>query len=168
MQRLSDLKIIADILFYLAFIPVIFGIPFIIVFLVAPDMVPSDIRFTDENLLKAANGEKALFIALYYVCYLFYVYALYVFRQILGLFKQKIFFNDRISTGFNLIGKLIISGYLAYIVGYFVLALITIKGILIEIDFDILYALGAGYFFMVLGSVFKMAKHIKEENELTI
>jgi len=168
MQKLSALKTITDILFYLSFIPVIFGIPFLIVFLAAPDMVPFDVSFTDENMLKATNGEKALFILLIFICYLFYVYALYVFREILGLFKQKIFFNDRISAGFNLIGKLIINGYLTYIVGYFVLALITINDIQIRIDFDLLYALGAGYFFIVLGSVFKMAKQIKEENELTV
>lgn len=168
MQKLSALKTITDILFYLSFIPVIFGIPFLIVFLVAPHMVPFDVNFADENMLKATDGEKALFILLIFICYLFYMYALYVFRQLLGLFKQKIFFSDRISEGFNLIGKLIINGYLTYVIGYFVLSLFTIHDVEINIGLSILYALGAGYFFIVLGSIFKMAKQMKEENELTI
>lgn len=168
MQKLSALKTIADILFYLSLIPVIFGIPFLIVFLVAPDRVPFEVSFADDNLINATNGEKALFILLILICYLFYVYALYVFRELLGLFKQKIFFSDRISAGFNLVGKLIINGYLTYVIGYFILALFTIHDIEINIGLSILYVLGAGYFFIVLGSIFKMAKQMKEENELTI
>lgn len=168
MQHISVLKTITDILFILFLIPVIFGIPFIIMYTVVPDMIPFDVSVKNEDLQMASHNERILFLILTYIVYIIDVYALYIFREIMKLFTKKIFFSERISAGFSLIGKLIITSYILYITGSFFLRMFTIQRLSFEIDLSIFYALGIGYFFIVLGSIFKKAKEIKEENELTI
>lgn len=168
MHKLSALKIITDIIFFGSMVLVIFGIPFIIMYAIMPDKIPFELNVTGENFGRATKTGQILFFVLAYITILINVYAIYVFREVLSLFKKKIFFSDRISAGFNLIGKLVITGYLTFIIGGFVLATFTVRNMETTIDFEILNILGIGYFFIVLGSIFKMAKKHKEEIDLTI
>ncbi len=168
MQKLSALKTIADIIFFILLIPAVFGIPFIIMYYIMPDKIPFTIDITSENILKSTESERGLFFFLAYICFIIDVYALYLFREALGLFKKKIFFDYKIAGIFARIGKLIITSYLIYYIGYFVLSIITVQELSLNIDLSILIAFGIGYFFIVLGSIFKMACKIKEENELTV
>ena len=168
MQKLSALKTITDIVFFTCMTVVIFGIPFIIMYAVMPDRIPFDLKVTGENFERAPRTGKILLFILAYIVFLMDVYALSIFREILGLFKKKIFFSDRISSGFNLIGRLTITSYFTFIIGETILGFFTVQEVKVSINFTILYVLGGGYFFIVLGSIFKMAKKHKEENDLTI
>ena len=168
MQKISALKTIADILFIISLIPILFGLPLLIMYNIAPDSIPPGFTLADENIQKFSPIQRTVFFLMLYICYAIQVYALYLFKETMGLFKKKIFFDDKVAVAFTKIGRLIITSYLIYIISYSLLCVLFIKDIYIDININILTVLGVSYFFTVLGSIFKKAKEIKEENQLTI
>lgn len=166
MRRLSTLKTIVDILFVLAMIGVIFGLPLILMLIIVPDQVP--ITFSKGR--RASGIDFIGFLFFVYVGYLFFVYALYLFRKTLELFKKKIFFDDRVIRNFDQTGKAII---IAVMIFFAIAVLLRFTGdpINLELDFGLnssLLTAGLGLFFIVLSDVFAMAKKHKEDNDLTV
>lgn len=166
MRRLSTLKTIVDILFVLAMIGVIFGLPLILMLIIVPDQVP--ITFSKG---RSASGIDFIgFLFFVYVGYLFFVYALYLFRKTLDLFRKRIFFDDRVIKNFDQTGKAIIIGFFIILI---TAALVIFTGNRLELKLNFglnnsLFVAGLGLFFMVLSDVFAMAKRHKEDNDLTV
>lgn len=167
MRRLSLLKNLTDILFFLALIPVVFGVPIIIMVSIMPERVPFGFKWSDE-IADKTGAELITLIALKYIGFILYVYAVFLFRKTLALFQKKIIFDDNVIIYFDRIGKAIAFGYLIQLGGKFVLDMILSNIINISPDPEPFFIIGLGLFFMVLSDVFLMAKKHKEENDLTI
>jgi hypothetical protein len=165
MTRLSLLRAFTTILFTFGLIILFFLFPFIFAMAVFPERIPAKliediapVTTIDIILLFTASVGSALL-----------VYALYLFRRVLYLFKHKQIFHNDVIKNFDYMGKVIISGYL-------LMAISSPEDFFyINDKFNILMVfifssafLGAGLFFLVLAKVFKMAKDIKEENDLTV
>ncbi|AXG73804.1 DUF2975 domain-containing protein [Flavobacterium arcticum] len=167
MRKLSTLKTIADILFVLTMIGAVIGLPFILMLAVMPEQVPFTLN---ENLESIGGWELIIILLIVYLGALFFVYALYLFRKTLDLFRKRIIFDNRVIKNFDQIGKAILIGYFIIFTMY-VFTWFTDNTH--EIKFNIgwnntLFTIGLGLFFIVLSEVFQMGKNLKEENEQTI
>ena len=170
MRRLSVLKTVIDVAFVLAMIAVIFTLPLILMMAIMPDEIPFTINGDVEALQGKTEWELIIFCLIIYVAYLFLVYALYLFKKTLILFKKRIIFDDVVIKNFDQMGKAILIGYFIAIAPMIFFAL-TDNPVQLKVSFGLnesLLMVGLGLFFMVLSEVFQMAKNLKEENELTV
>lgn len=166
MKRLSALKTITDILFILAVIPAIFGLPFILMTAIIPERIP--FKLNGDDFAKINGAELIITLLIIYFSYALTVYALYLFKKVLESFKKKRFFDDVVILSFNQMGKALLLSWIIGILPSLYYNLID-GSIRISIGFnDSLFIAGLGFFFIVLSDVFLMAKKQKEENDLTI
>jgi len=168
MKRLSFLRKLVHIFFVACMIGLIFGFPFILMIGFFPERIPAeifDMPATDLHI------EDIVYLFLELVSTIFYVYALYLFKKTLVLFEKKKVFSFDVIKLLDQTGRAIIIGCIIGAVSSFMYA--TLVEGAFEIDFTTgwdssLFILGLGLFFIVLGDVFRMAKEMKEENDLTV
>ncbi|WP_417352739.1 DUF2975 domain-containing protein [Flavobacterium alkalisoli] len=166
MKRLSALKTITDILFVLAVIPAIFGLPFILMTAIMPERIP--FKLNGDEFATINGAELIISLLVIYLSYALAVYALYLFKKVLESFKKKRFFDEVVILSFNQMGKALLLSWTIGILPSLYYNLVD-GSIKISIGFsDSLFTLGLGFFFIVLSDVFLMAKKQKEENDLTI
>ena len=104
---------------------------------------------------------------------LLFLYSIYLLRKVVDLFRKREIFNDEIVRLFNLIGILIVASSLIGSFSIFMYNLIEKNHLgYFSLDFgtydSFLISISIGLFFMVISEVFKIAKTMKEENELTV
>lgn len=170
MRRLSTLKTIVDILFVLAMIGLIFLLPLILMLIIIPEQVPFKWSTPEGVDLEPKSPELIICMFSSYIGFAFFVYALYLFRKTLDLFKRRIFFDDRVIKNFDQTGKAIIIAVMIFFATAILLRF-TSNPISLELDFGLnssLMTAGLGLFFIVLSDVFAMAKRHKEDNDLTV
>lgn len=172
MKKLWLLKSLIDILFFFAVIGIIFGLPMILMIAIMPEQVPFDftVSVNDEIVTDTTSWEIVLSMIIMYTGYAFQVYAIYLFRKTLILFRKRIIFDTAVIRNFDQMGRAILIGYALILVPVIYFAL-TNSPIRIEMEFmihDSLLIPGLGLFFIVLSEVFLMAKGIKEDNDLTV
>jgi hypothetical protein len=167
MKKLNFLKAIVDFVWIMALISIPFLVFFIGYLLVSKETFDIPIKMNGiEITVLDLNAKLALFFAA--ASYIVIIYSLFLFRKLLRLFQLKIIFDKTTIFYLNRIGRLfIISGLLSGIPAFFFK--LAEREIKIEIGSDsLLYLISLGLFFMVLSEVFKIAKTMKEENELTV
>ena len=172
MRKLNFLKSSLTLFFVLQIIGVLFSLIFAIIFLIEDGNL--DIPIKINGIVTTVIDLNAK-IALIFVCFGYgaFIFGIYLFKQILDLFAQRIIFDDRIINNLNKIGKCFLAATLLIDIPSFILQIISKKR---DYSFDFasggfnsfLFTIGLSLFFMVLSEVFKIAKNIKEENELTI
>ena len=171
MRKLFILRACIDLAFYLAcfsvFIIVLF-IPFAV--LGYADEIPFKVQ---HKVLVIGSLESKLFLIIAGISSLIFLYSIYLLRNTIVYFIQKDLFNVKVIRNFNSIGICIIAYSL--LINTFSLLYNTLTGhrdgfnLKIEFGFDSpLLAISLGLFFMVLSEVFKIAKNLKEENDLTL
>ncbi|MDD2822059.1 MAG: DUF2975 domain-containing protein [Flavobacterium sp.] len=167
MKKLNLLKAIIDFVWIMALITIPILIFFIGYLLISnePFDIPIKMNGVKITVLNLTTKLVLLFASL---SYLTIVYSLYFTKKLLKLFQLKIIFDDKVIHHFNKIGVLfIVSGFLAGVPVF--IYKIIIREISIEIGSNpFLYLVSLGLFSMVLSEVFKIAKTMKEENELTL
>ncbi len=167
MKKLNFLKAIVDFVWFMALISITFLIFFIgyLLFSKKPIDFPIEMNGIEITVLDL-NAKLALFFAT--ASYIIILYSLFLFRKLLRLFQLKIIFDKATIFYLNRIGGLfIISGLLSGIPAFFFK--LVKREVKLEIGSDsFLYLISLGLFFMVLSEVFKIAKTMKEENELTV
>ena len=167
MRKLNLLKTIVDFVWIMALIFIPFLLFFIgyLLILNEPFDIPIKMNGVEITVLDV-NAKIVLFFAT--LAYLVLLYALFFIKKLLRLFQLKIIFDDKIIFYFKRIGNLfVISGFLSGIPAFFYK--VAQREIKIEIGASpFLYLISLGLFFMDLSEVFKIAKTMKEENELTI
>lgn len=171
MARLSFLKTLVSILFYLSMVIMIFSIPFLLILAVAPDQVPADITLKIAGEQPMVNTELILYLLAVIIASGFYTYALFLFRKILGFFEKSILFDNRVITSLDQCGKAILIGYAIGLTAEVFYKLLTEKPISVNVDVGLsesIVTISLGLFFMVLSEVFLRAKKIKDENDLTV
>lgn len=97
------------------------------------------------------------------------IYSFYVFRKTLRYFMNIKPFHEEVIKNFNTIGIMLCGLGIVGAILVFIGRLVFETKIRISLGFSpYLILLCLGLFFMVLSETFKVAKHAKEENELTI
>ena len=103
---------------------------------------------------------------------LLFLYSIYLLRKVVVLFQKREVFNDEVIRLFNLIGKLIVISSIIGSFSIFLYNTIEKNHLGLSLDFgsydSFLISVSLGLFFMVISEVFKVAKTMKEENDLTV
>lgn len=167
MKKLNFLKAIVDFVWIMALIT----FPMIVVFagylIITKEPLEIPIKMNGVLIEISDFRSKILFVAII-IASGFLIYVLYLFKKLMEMFKNKIIFENIVIDNLNKIGiYLSIAAVLFGISGVFVNLLHNEMKLEIGLNsYVLLFALGL--FFMVLSEVFKIAKNMKEENELTV
>lgn len=169
MRKLIILKSIVDFVWILGCIPIIFFLP---IFYVYGFFEPDAYTILFEGN-KAQIAYTSVFIQctmlLFIVLTFTSIYSFYLFRKTLRFFSKAKPFHIDVIKNFRKIGiLLVISGTLGSMLS-FITSIIIKNELKLNLGLSpYLIILCLGLFFMVLSEVFKVAKHAKEENELTV
>jgi hypothetical protein len=168
MKKINILKAIIDFIWIIA-VPITVPLTFIFIIII---LFQGEVNI-DFNILGIGLNLKSFFarllIALSGINLLLMIYSLHIFRNVLGYFKKIKIFDDFVITSFNKIGQLlIISGVSSLIIGL-ISRIYFNSEVTISLGFHpYLLIIGLGFFFQILGEIFKIAKQHKKENDLTI
>jgi hypothetical protein len=166
MKKLNFLKGIVDFVWITAtlIIPMLLFLVAMVLFSNEPFDIPIEINGTTLEVIDLKS--KLIFVFLVLSASLI-VYGLFLFRKLLRLFQLRIIFDEEVVTLLKRLGFVITSSALLGGIPNFVSELMenTISLSLGLNPFVLLFSLGL--FFLVLSEVFTIAKHLKEENDLT-
>lgn len=160
MRKLNFLKAIVDYVYIISIVT-----------------CPLAVIFTVLTLFNVTSGKMVEYVGIWEkIALLFvltgiglFVYALYYFKNLLANFKGKLIFEIGNCQLFHKIGKAIL--YFSLLLFLFGFIPKSTQTTTMNITFGYspsLFIVVLGLFFLVLAEVFKMAKQLKEENELTI
>lgn len=169
MRKLQILKALVDFIWIVTCIPgLILLLLFVLFVFFRPDYlsVHFDIGNSGANF---SDIEVRAMILLFIVLAVISIYCFYLFRKTIRYFQRiKPFHLDVIQNFYKI-------GYLLIGVGIAGSVLTIVSRLVFKGEFKInlgltpyLILVCLGLFFMVLSEVFKVAKHAKEENDLTV
>lgn len=168
MKRLYALKAIISVLFVINIIVVAFGVPFTIIYALAPERIPHSLI---TKLHDAESG--AIFSAINLVILLIggacSAYALYCLKQVLTVFSKGKYFDLKVIEMLHKTGKYTI--WFCLLVSLAFLITPTVSGsyrLKFSLNLSSIIFLGIGLLFLVLADVFNAARKLKEENDLTV
>ncbi|MEM6516870.1 MAG: DUF2975 domain-containing protein [Bacteroidota bacterium] len=169
MRKLIILKSLIDFIWILTCIPLI---PLVLFFVITTftgsssiDILPWIISSPEYSMTWSLKLSVLLAATIIYVN----IYCIYLFRKTLRYFQKAKPFHVNVIKNFGIIGKILCYGGIASIVLSTVFIVYFKSKIKISLGFSpYLFITALGLFFMVLSEVFKIAKHAKEENELTV
>lgn len=167
MKKLDLLLTWTKVLFIICMLVLIFAPGFFLISIIKPDLVPNDLRYDEIVNIKLSG---VLIVLSLYAGQCLFVYSLYLFRKLLHLFRKRHFFVDEVITHLAKIGKFILLGAIVRYLPQNVYYIFTQDGFTLDlVEFwDIVFVFSLSLFFSVLSEVFKKAKEMKEENELTV
>lgn len=170
MKKLQILRAILDFFWFFSLISEIGILIFLVFYLFDPDMdIPIKIN---GHVITPTTLLSKLIILANVISGILFLYSIYVLRKVVGYFQKKEIFKSEVIENFNLIGKLVISSSLISHLSLFIFTYINRGPVGFSIEFgsydSFLISISLGMFFMVISEVFKIAKNIKDENELTI
>lgn len=175
MRKLIILKTILDFLFIMLMLGSVLIILLMGTILFSGDgmaEIPIKISLLDESIEKWTTG-LSIVLVFGIIAYVLFVYAIYQLKTIVRLFMKTTLFHDSIIKGFRHIGScFVLISFFIYVpkLIYRVFGPPHEFKLMFGGDFfnSFWFILSMGLFFMVLGNIFKIAKHAKEENELTV
>jgi len=170
MRKLNILKAVLDFFWFFSLIAVI-SIIFILPFYLFSSEMTIPIKIRGYEITSQTIFSKVI-VFINVMSGLLFLNSIYLLRKVVGLFQKREIFNDEVVRLFNLIGKLIIASSITSSFSIFVYNMAERNHLSISFDFgsydSFLISVSIGLFFMVISEVFKIAKKMKEENELTI
>ena len=169
MRKLQILKSLVDFIWIVTCIPLLIIMPFGAVYLFFnADVI--NIVFDQASLGESTPEYAKLILGLLIAgISLVSIYCLYLFRKTLRYFQQVKPFHLSVIKNFDRIGYLLTGiGVIASV--FLVIGRAVFKNQLkIQLGLSpYLLLICLGLFFLVLSEIFTVAKHAKEENELTI
>ena len=169
MRKLVILKSLVDFIWIVTCLPLIpLLMVFLVMFLMDADILTLSPWFQNEIQEDSKLYAQVYSVIVVGVAYVL-IYSFFLFRKILRYFQKVKPFDNKVIKYFNTIGILLsFSGLIATALTF--IAKLIFKN-RIEINLFVspyLILICLGLFFMVLSEVFKVAKHAKEENELTV
>jgi len=170
MKKLQILKALLDLFWFFSLISAIGILIFIPLFLTgnAGDI---PVKIKGQEIVNDDLFSKIIIIV-NILSGLLFVYSVYLLRKIVSYFQKRDIFNADVIGYFGLIGKLIIASALISNIALFIFNAVKRNHLGLSLDFggydSFILSICLGLFFMVIGEVFKIAKNMKEENELTI
>ena len=169
MRKLNVLKACIDLAFYISCLTVLAFVLFI-PFAIFGQMDGIPIKMQGRELI-VDNWQAKVVLIFALVSALFFVYGIYLLRKTIGFFIKKDLFNVEVIRNFNVIGICVVTSTLLMVIPSFLYNAFyrTKMGFKLDVGFDSpLLVISLGLFFMVLSEVFKIAKNLKEENDLTL
>lgn len=166
MRKLNFLKGIVDFVW----ITMLIMIPFLLFFIVMVviDSEPLDVPIkVNGTILEVVDLRTKVLFGFLCISASLIIYGLFLFRKLLRLFQLKIIFDLEIVILMKRLGFVIILSALLGGIPNFILEIVK-NNISLSLGlnpFVLLFSLGL--FFLVLSEVFVIAKHLKEENDLT-
>ena len=167
MRKLQILKTIVDYVWILSLLFYPLAMLFCVVVVIDQDSFEVPVTLIGNTVdLSLPMGKAALVVDL--INFGVLLVALFYFRKLLAAFSRRLIFESETILLLPKIGNFIIAGSMLYLVADIITRASHHK-IGIEVGFGpFLYLLALGLFFNVLSEVFTLAKHLKEENDLTI
>ncbi|MFY9243424.1 MAG: DUF2975 domain-containing protein [Polaribacter sp.] len=167
MKKINILKAIVDLLwiFSMPLVLLIVGFSIAIFFV---DLSELNIKINSVNFSNDSLISKLLLL-ISTLNYLLILAALYFFRKVLNYFVRIKIFEETVITSFKIIGNLlIISGIISLIISMVGKVYFEQK-ISLELGLNQhIVIICLGLFFIILSEIFKISKHQKQENDLTI
>ena len=170
MKKLNILKTILDFFCWSALLFLAGLILFLPFYLLEakPDI---DIEIRGQKILNHNTFTKTI-VTINVISSLVFLYSIYLLRKVIVLFQKREIFNDEVVRLLNLIGKLIVASSIISSFSIYFYNMIERNHLGISLDFGSYYSflisVSLGLFFMVISEVFKIAKTMKEENDLMI
>ena len=167
MRKINILKAIVDLLwiFSMPIVLIIIGFSIAVFFV---DLGDLNIKINAIDLNTETLFSKTLLV-ISALNYLLIIAALYFFRKVLNYFIRVKIFEETVISSFKKIGNLLsVSGIISLTVSMISKFYFEQK---VSLEFGLnqhLVIICLGLFFLVLSEVFKIAKHQKQENDLTI
>jgi len=174
MRKLLFLRRLLDLLFIILILTATATVLLCGIFLFTDSgtPLPDVITISSITLKELDFGTKSILIT-GSIAYLIFVYAVFLLKKITRQFSRTKIFEDTIIKQLSQVGYSFIGiAALLYIPSF--IYRLTKHNLTIGFDFfnnlfnSFLFIISLGLFFMVLSSIFKIAKHIKEENDLTV
>ena len=170
MRKFNILKALLDIFWVFSIIGVIGTIIFIPFYLFDSDMnIPLKIN---GQLIDSQTLFSKIIVIITIFSALLFLYSVYLLRKVITMFQKMEIFNDEVVRLLNLIGKLIILSSIISSVSLYIYNSVENKHANLSLDFggsnSLIISIILGLFFMVVSEIFKIAKNMKEESELTI
>lgn len=166
MKKLNFLKGIVDFVWITMLITIPFLLFFIVMVLI--DSEPLDVPIkVNGTILEVVDLRTKVLFGFLCISASLIIYGLFLFRKLLRLFQLKIIFDLEIVILMKRLGFVIILSALLGGIPNFILEIVK-NNISLSLglnSFVLLFSLGL--FFLVLSEVFVIAKHLKEENDLT-
>lgn len=166
MRKLNFLKGIVDFVWITMLITIPFLLFFIVMVLI--DSEPLDVPIkVNGTILEVVDLRTKVLFGFLCISASLIIYGLFLFRKLLRLFQLKIIFDLEIVILMKRLGFVIILSALLGGIPNFILEIVK-NNISLSLglnSFVLLFSLGL--FFLVLSEVFVIAKHLKEENDLT-
>ena len=166
MRKLNFLKGIVDFVWITMLITIPFLLFFVVMVLI--DSEPLDVPIkVNGTILEVVDLRTKVLFGFLCISASLIIYGLFLFRKLLRLFQLKIIFDLEIVSLMKRLGFVIILSALLGGIPNFILEIVK-NNISLSLGlnpFVLLFSLGL--FFLVLSEVFVIAKHLKEENDLT-
>ena len=171
MRKLNILKAALDVFWFFSRLAVIGLILFLPFYLFRSDM-NFPIKIKGQEINNPTIFSKII-VFINVISSLLFLYSIYLLRKVVNLFQKREIFNNEVVWLFNLIGKLILASSVISSFSIFTYNMIESHHLdYFSLDFgsydSFLISVSLGLFFMVISEVFKIAKNMKDENELTI
>lgn len=170
MKKLNILKTVLDFFWWSALLFLTGLILFLPFYLFNSEMDVA-VKIKGQEIASQTIFSKAI-VFVNVVSSLLFLYSIYLLRKVVILFQRREIFNDEVVRLFNLIGKLIVASSIISSFSIFFYNMIERNHLGLSLDFgsydSFLISVSLGLFFMVISEIFKIAKTMKEENELTV
>jgi uncharacterized integral membrane protein len=170
MKKLQFLKTVLDFFWFFSLLGGI-GMLIFSTFYLFDSNIDIPIKIQGQQIT-ANDFPSKLIIFANIITGILFLYSIYLLRKVVGHFQKREIFNLDVIKYFNLIGKLIILSSLINNLTELIFDLLKQDYISLSLNFgsydSFLVSISLGLFFMVISEIFKIAKNMKEENELTI
>ena len=170
MKKLNFLKAILDLFWFFSILSIVVIVAFGVLFLFSADFdIPIKIKGQVINT-QTVIAKIVVFANL--ISGFLFLYSIYLLRKVVALFQKREIFTSIVIDCFSKIGNCIIASAVISSISLIVYKAVENSYAGIVIDFggydSFLIAVSLGLFFMVISEIFKIAKSMKEESELTI
>lgn len=170
MKKLNILKTVLDFFWWSALL-FLTGLILFLPFYLFNSVMDVTVKIKGQEISSQTIFSKA-FVFVNIVSSLLFLHSIYLLRKVVILFQRREIFNDEVVRLFNLIGKLIVASSIISSFSIFFYNMIERNHLGLSLDFgsydSFLISVSLGLFFMVISEIFKIAKTMKEENELTV
>lgn len=175
MKKLNFLKNLINFFFLLSFFPFIQFSVFLFKILFNYEVM-TPVKLSGVQISSIDFHAKIVCI-LVILSGIFFIFSVYLLKKVILHFIKNDFFNDEVITLLNKIGKYILVAIFIKVtaLSYYTLISVPIMNGTFNSypdnvkNYDFHFPLLClGLFFMVISEAFKMAKNLKEENELTV
>lgn len=167
MRKLNILKSIIDFFFIITIIATFGAFTSTISYLFTNNM-HGTIKINGEPFVPRTSFSKIIMV-IALMCELMYVYSFYLLRKVVMLFQNRRIFDLDVIKLFNQIGILLITLAIISKISTLILNFVE-KDFKFKFDTNDSFFISIilGLFFIVISAIFKSAKELKEENELTV